>query len=113
MHSGTRARQAAPSGSAFWSLCPAGGRAAHGASLQRCVEQAARRARPGARLDVPEQRDEQRPVLLLLERHAAAAGLRLESSRPGHLQRIQAALQQLLRVLVLPRRPGARASGIG
>lgn len=57
-----------------------------------------------------EQRDKQRAILLLLKGHAAAAVLRAEAGRPGHLQRIQAALQQLLRILVLPRRP-ARASG--
>lgn len=70
---------------------------------QRCLPVKERQAH----LDVAEERDEQRAVLLLVEGHAARAVLRPEAGRPGDLQRIQAALQELLRVLVLARRPGA------
>ena len=58
-------------------------------------------------LHVLEQGAEEGPVVLLLEGDAAAGLAPLEGGVQGHLQRIQAALQQLIRLLVLPSCPAA------
>ena len=52
-----------------------------------------------AHLYVPEQRDEQRAVLLLLNVQAAVGGRNVEGRVPRHLQAVQRARQALLKAI--------------